>query len=181
MKKNTTPKDTKEEESIEKNIVENTEIDIEELQSELIESQNSSKESYEKLVRVQAEMENLRKRNAKDLENAHKFALDGFSRSLLEVADSISMGIKVASEKGTDIENIKKGLEMTNKVFLDTLEKYNIQQINPKNEKFNPEQHEAITMVPNPDVESNTIIDVMQVGFSLNDRVIRPAMVVVSA
>jgi molecular chaperone GrpE len=154
---------------------------IESLKQELLDAQTSSKESYDKLLRNQAEMDNLRKRNAKDLENAHKFALDGFAKSLLEVADSITMGIKTAGEENATLDGIKEGMEITNKVFLDTLEKNGIKQINPVNEKFDPANHEAITMVPNPDIESGSVIEVMQVGFSLNDRVLRPAMVVVAS
>jgi molecular chaperone GrpE len=163
----------------------NTDINIEELQQELADAQTSTKENYDKLVRMQAEMENLRKRNTKDLENAHKFALDGFAKSLLEVADSIAMGIKTAGDENATTQSIKEGMELTNKIFLDALEKNSITQINPKTgnegDAFNPETHEAITMVPSEEVESGKIIDVVQVGFALNDRVIRPAMVVVAS
>lgn len=174
-------------ESIEKSTEESTnesEVNIEELQQELQDAQNSSKENYDKMLRIQAEMDNLRKRHAKDLENAHKFALDGFAKSLLEVADSITMGIKTAGEENTTLEGIKEGMELTNKVFLDTLAKNGITQINPKTgkdgDKFNPETEEAITMIPSEEVPSGVVIDVVQVGFTLNDRVIRPAMVVVA-
>jgi molecular chaperone GrpE len=95
------------------------------------------------------------------------------------------MGIKTAGDENATTQSIKEGMELTNKIFLDALEKNSITQINPKigneGDAFNPETHEAITMVPSEEVESGKIIDVVQVGFALNDRVIRPAMVVVAS
>jgi molecular chaperone GrpE len=149
------------------------------LQAQLAEAQQSAKDNWDKVVRAQAEMENLKRRNAKDLENAHKFALDGFVKALLEVKDSLSMGLKTAHEETATIESIIEGLEMTDKVFLSTMVKFGVESINPEGEPFNPELHEAITMLPMPDKESNTVLDVVQVGFTLNGRLVRPAMVVV--
>jgi molecular chaperone GrpE len=131
------------------------------------------------VLRAQAEMENLKRRNAKDLENAHKFALDGFVKELLEVKDSLTMGLKTANEEKATIEHIIEGLEMTDKVFLSTMEKFGVEVIDPTDEAFNPEFHEAVTMVPMPDKESNSVLEVVQVGFTLNGRLVRPAMVVV--
>jgi molecular chaperone GrpE len=159
------------------NIIENA---IEgDLQAQLEEAQKSTKDNWDKVLRAQAEMENLRRRNAKDLENAHKFALDGFVKALLEVKDSLTMGLKTARDDNASIESITEGLEMTDKVFLSTLEKFGVETINPAGESFNPEFHEAVTMIPMPDKESNSVLEVIQVGFSLNGRLVRPAMVVV--
>ncbi len=149
------------------------------LQAQLEEAQKSAKDSYEKVIRAQAEMENMKRRNAIDLENAHKFALDNFAKALLEVKDSLTMGLKTAKEENATIESILEGLEMTDKVFLSTLAKFSIESINPIDETFNPEYHEAVTMVSMPDKKSNTVLEVVQVGFTLNGRLIRPAMVVV--
>ena len=149
------------------------------LQAQLAEAQQSAKDNWDKVVRAQAEMENLKRRNAKDLENAHKFALDGFVKALLEVKDSLSMGLKTAKEETATIESIIEGLEMTDKVFLSTMVKFGVEAIHPEGEPFNPELHEAITMLAMPDKESNTVLDVVQVGFTLNGRLVRPAMVVV--
>lgn len=149
------------------------------LQTQLEEAQQSAKDNWDKVLRAQAEMENLKRRNAKDLENAHKFALDGFVKGLLEVKDSLTMGLKTANEEKATIEHIIEGLEMTDKVFLSTMEKFGVETINPENEIFNPEFHEAVTMVPMPDKESNSILEVVQIGFTLNGRLVRPAMVVV--
>ncbi|MBW5290325.1 MAG: Heat shock protein GrpE [Candidatus Ruthia sp. Asou_11_S2] len=149
------------------------------LQEQLIQAQQSAKDNWDKLLRSQAEMENLKRRNAKDVENAHKFALDGFVKALLEVKDSLSMGIKTAQEEKATVKHIVEGLEMTDKVFLSTLEKFGVEIINPEGETFNPELHEAVTMIPMPDKDSNSVLEVIQFGFTLNGRLVRPAMVVV--
>ncbi|MBW5288663.1 nucleotide exchange factor GrpE [Abyssogena phaseoliformis symbiont] len=149
------------------------------LQEQLAQAQQSAKDNWDKLLRSQAEMENLKRRNAKDVENAYKFALDAFVKALLEVKDSLSMGIKTAQEEKATVKHIVEGLEMTDKVFLSTLEKFGVEMINPKGEAFNPELHEAVTMIPMPDKNSNSVLEVVQFGFTLNGRLVRPAMVVV--
>jgi len=171
----------KTEEKVEDKNVEQTTIDeqADDLQTQLEEAQQSAKDNWDKVLRAQAEMENLKRRNAKDLENAHKFALDGFVKALLEVKDSLTMGLKTANEEKATIEHIIEGLEMTDKVFLSTMEKFGVEVIDPTDEAFNPEFHEAVTMVPMPDKESNSVLEVVQVGFTLNGRLVRPAMVVV--
>ncbi|HIM54099.1 MAG TPA: nucleotide exchange factor GrpE [Gammaproteobacteria bacterium] len=171
----------KTEEKVEDKNVEQTTTDeqADDLQTQLEEAQQSAKDNWDKVLRAQAEMENLKRRNAKDLENAHKFALDGFVKALLEVKDSLTMGLKTANEEKATIEHIIEGLEMTDKVFLSTMEKFGVEVIDPTDEAFNPEFHEAITMVPMPDKESNSVLEVVQVGFTLNGRLVRPAMVVV--
>jgi len=152
---------------------------IEDLESQLQEAQQSAKDNWDKLLRSQAEMENLKRRTTKDLENAHKFALDGFVKALLEVSDSLTMGIKSAKDEKATIETTTEGLELTMKVFNSTLEKFGVESINPIDEKFDPEHHEAVTMVPMPDKKSNTVLEVIQTGFTLNGRLVRPALVIV--
>ena len=152
------------------------ELDIE---SQLAAAQQSAKDNWERSLRAQAEVENIRRRSSRDLENAHKYALDGFVKALLEVKDSLSIGLKSATDEGATIEHIIEGLKMTDKVFLTTLEKFGVNTINPTGEKFNPQLHEAVTMIPMPDKESNRVIEVVQTGFTLNGRIIRPAMVIV--
>ncbi|SFV79090.1 Heat shock protein GrpE [hydrothermal vent metagenome] len=171
----------KTEEKVEDKDVEQATTDeqSDDLQTQLEEAQQSAKDNWDKVLRAQAEMENLKRRNAKDLENAHKFALDGFVKALLEVKDSLTMGLKTANEEKATIEHIIEGLEMTDKVFLSTMEKFGVEVINPTDEAFNPEFHEAVTMVPMPDKESNSVLEVVQIGFTLNGRLVRPAMVVV--
>ena len=150
-----------------------------EQEDQLPEAQQSAKDNWDKLLRSQAEMENLKRRTAKDLEKAHKYALDGFVKALLEVKDSLSMGLKSAMDKNATLEHTIEGLELTNKVFDSTLEKFGVETVDPIGETFNPELHEAVTMVPMPDKKSNTVLEVVQVGFTLNDRLVRPAMVIV--
>ena len=152
---------------------------IEDLESQLEEAQQSAKDNWDKLLRSQAEMENLKRRTTKDLENAHKFALDAFVKALLEVSDSLTMGIKSAKDEKATLENTTEGLELTMKVFNSTLEKFGVETINPIDEKFNPDLHEAVTMVPMPDKKSNTVLEVIQTGFTLNGRLVRPALVIV--
>lgn len=149
------------------------------LETQLEAAQQSAKDNWDKVLRAQAEMENLKRRNAKDLENAHKFALDGFVKALLEVKDSLTMGLKTAQDDNASVDSITEGLEMTDKVFLSTLEKFGVELLNPTGEAFNPEFHEAVTMIPMPDKESNSVLEVVQAGFTLNGRLVRPAMVVV--
>lgn len=160
--------------------VETTETEEElDIEAQLAAAQQSAKDNWDKVLRAQAEMENIKRRSVRDLENAHKYALDGFVKALLEVKDSLSMGLKSATEKDATIEHIIEGLEMTDKVFASTLEKFGVETLDPVGEKFNPELHEAVTMLPMPDKESNSVLDVVQVGFTLNGRLVRPAMVVV--
>ncbi|HIE77765.1 MAG TPA: nucleotide exchange factor GrpE [Candidatus Thioglobus sp.] len=149
------------------------------LLAQLEDAQQSAKDSWDKLLRSEAEIQNLKRRNAKDLENAHKFALDGFVKGLLEVKDSLTMGLITAKEDSATVDHIVEGLEMTDKVFMSTMEKFGVVAINPKNEVFNPELHDAVTMVPMPEMESNSVLEVVQIGFTLNGRLVRPAMVVV--
>ena len=149
------------------------------LEAQLAAAQQSAKDNWDKLLRSQAEMENLKRRTAKDLEKAHKYALDGFVKALLEVKDSLSMGLKSAMDKNATLEHTIEGLELTNKVFNSTLEKFGVETVDPIGETFNPELHEAVTMVPMPNKKSNTVLEVVQVGFTLNDRLVRPAMVIV--
>jgi molecular chaperone GrpE len=151
------------------------------LQAQLDQAQQSTQENWGKFLRSQAEIENLKRRQSKELENAHKFALEGFVKALLEVKDSLSMGLKSAQAEQANLETLIEGIQMTDKVFLSTLEKFNVQMIDPKEQSFNPELHQAVTMVPNPDTKANIVLEVVQVGWTLNNRLIRPAMVVVSS
>jgi molecular chaperone GrpE len=89
------------------------------------------------------------------------------------------MGLKLATDENASLEHTVEGLKLTNKVFTSTLEKFGVETVDPKDEKFNPELHEAVTMIPMPDKKSNTVLEVVQVGFTLNGRLVRPAMVIV--
>lgn len=153
---------------------------IEELQAKLTEVENQAQENWDKLLRANAEMDNLRRRTERELENAHKYALERFAQELLAVRDSLEMGIAAAEQEEASVEKIREGTELTLRMLESAMDKFNIQQIDPQGEPFNPELHQAMSMVEMPDKEPNTVINVMQKGYLLNDRLIRPAMVMVS-
>ena len=159
--------------------MESKEVDVEFLQNQLEKLQEQSKVSLDKVVRAQAEMENLRKRAARDVENAHKYALEKFSNELLPIMDSLELGLS-ASVKAKNLDNLCKGMELTLEMFNTVMEKFGITMIEPKGEKFNPELHDAVSMQETNDSNSGIIIEVMQKGYTLNGRLIRPAMVVVA-
>lgn len=155
-------------------------VDNESLEEQLQQAQETIKDYWDQVVRMRAEVENNRKRAERDVENAHKYALKNFVDSLLPVIDSMEMGQAAANAENATLESIREGSELTMTMFAQVLERSGLQEINPLGEKFDPEKHQAISMVEVPDATSNSIIEVMQKGFSLNDRLIRPAMVVVA-
>ena len=138
----------------------------------------------EELMRAKAEMQNIRRRSEIDVEKAHKFALEKFVKELLPVLDSLEKAVE--STEGHEVHNeevvtrIKEGVDMTLDMFTRAMEKFNVEQINPVGEPFDPQQHEAMSMVPSAEAEPNTVIAVMQKGYTLNGRVVRPAMVMVA-
>ena len=150
-------------------------------EDDLIEQLNTAKskaeENWDLLLRTKAEMENLRRRTQKDLENAHKFGIEKFVTELLPVMDSMELGL-AAEEAST--ESLKEGMTLTINMVSQMFEKFNIKMVDPMNEKFDPEFHQAMAAQPTDDVEPNTVIAVMQKGYVLNDRLVRPAMVMVS-
>jgi len=150
------------------------------LEEQLQQAQATIKDYWDQVVRMRAEVENNRKRAERDVENAHKYALKNFVDSLLPVIDSMEMGQAAANAENATLESIREGSELTMTMFVQVLERSGLQQINPLGEKFDPEKHQAISMIEVPDAKSNSVIEVMQKGFSLNDRLIRPAMVVVA-
>lgn len=137
-------------------------------------------EHWDQLLRTRAELENLRRRHTSELEKAHKFALDGFVRELLPVRDSLELGHDAASDDSADVEKLREGTELTLKLLTDVMGKFGVERIDPEGETFNPEYHQAMTMQPRADVPPNTVITVVQKGYLLNGRLVRPAMVIVS-
>jgi molecular chaperone GrpE len=150
------------------------------IEDQLLKAQATIKEYWDQVLRMRAEIENNRKRAERDVQNAHKYALKGFVENLLPVIDSMEMGQAAAISENATLESLRKGSELTRNMFAQVLERSGLQQINPLGEKFDPERHQAISMVEIEDAESNSVIEVMQKGFLLNDRLIRPAMVVVA-
>ncbi|MEE9351570.1 MAG: nucleotide exchange factor GrpE [Thiotrichaceae bacterium] len=145
------------------------------LELELEEAKGKADENWDKFVRLQAEMNNLRRRNEKQVDDAHKFAVKKFAESLLPVADSLEMGMAAEG----DVGQIREGMDLTLKVLLDALNKHKVEVVNPVGEAFNPDYHQAISMLPGDGQKDNDVISVMQKGYTLNGRLIRPAMVVV--
>jgi molecular chaperone GrpE len=134
----------------------------------------------ESVLRAQADAINSQRRAEKEVEKARKFALEGFSREVLVVADNLERALSVVDQTDQSLQPIVEGIELTLKSFSDVLAKYNIEAVEPMGEPFDPQLHQAMSMVPNPEVEPNTVIAVMQKGYTLNGRLIRPAMVIVS-
>ena len=135
-------------------------------------------EAQDRALRVQADAENQRKRMARDVENAHKYGLERLVADLVPVVDSLELGIE-ATGTGTEIENLRQGMDLTLKKFLDSLARFGVTPINPQGEKFNPDRHEAVSAQPLEGAEPNSIISVMQKGYELYGRLVRPAMVVI--
>ena len=152
----------------------------EEIHLALEDARAKADDHWNQLLRVNAEMDNLRKRSSRDLENAHKFALEKFAGELLPVRDSLEMGLSAAEGAEGDVEKIREGMELTLKMLAGAMEKFGIVQVDPAGEKFDPQLHEAMSMMESADAEPNTVLHVVQKGYQLNDRLIRPAMVVVS-
>ena len=156
-----------------------SETDPQALQALLEDARNKADSHWDQCLRLQADIDNLRKRNERDLANAHKFALEKFAVDLLPVKDSLEMGLAAAGDNA-DIARLKEGGELTLKMLASAMDKYNIKEVNPLNEVFNPEYHEAMSMQERADVAPNTVVTVVQKGYLLNERLIRPAMVIVS-
>jgi molecular chaperone GrpE len=152
----------------------------ESIERQLERTQETVKDYWDQIMRLKAEMENNRKRAVRDIENAHKFALKNFTEALLPVIDSMDMGQQAAAAENASLKSIVEGTNMTETMFVQVLEKHGLKRLNPVGEKFNPEQHQAISMIEDENVKSDHVINVMQKGFSLNDRLVRPAMVIVA-
>ena len=147
-------------------------------EAEMAELQAKADENWERYVRAVAETENVRKRAARDVEHAHKFALERFGKELLGVKDTLEMGLAVDD---ASIESLIEGSNATLKLLGSTLERFGIVEIDPEGEPFDPEFHEAISMQPSDEVEPNSVLKVVQKGYTLNGRLLRPAMVIVAA
>ncbi|PVY75958.1 molecular chaperone GrpE [Tamilnaduibacter salinus] len=140
-------------------------------------------EFQDQMLRTQAEMQNVRRRAEIDVEKARKFAVEKFVKELLPVADSLEKAVESAQEKEAAddvVASIREGAEMTLNLFLTSIEKFNVKQLDPVGEPFDPQYHEAMSMVPAPDAEPNSVVTVVQKGYTLHDRVVRPAMVMVA-
>jgi molecular chaperone GrpE len=143
----------------------------------LLEAEERAKDNWERLLRSQAELDNIKRRSEKDIANAHKFSLEKMIKELLPVVDSLEMALTgQPKEGGADF----RGVELTYKMFVNVLEKQGVKQLNPVGEAFNPHEHEAVNTQVAVDKDPDTVLAVMQKGYSLYDRLVRPAMVTVS-
>lgn len=153
-------------------------------EGEVAELREQLAEQKEQVLRAKAEMQNVRRRSELDVQKAHKFGTEKLIKELLPVVDSLEKAIEstrddeVANEKV--VTRIREGVDMTLNMLLTNLEKFNVKQINPVGEPFDPQLHEAMSMVPSQEAEPNSVIAVMQKGYTLNDRLVRPAMVMVA-
>jgi len=151
---------------------------VEELMQKLETLQGKADGYLNDLMRARAEAENVRKRSARDIENAHKYGQERFIVEMLPVRDSMDLGL-AAAESATDIESLREGMALTRKAFVQALEKLGVTEVDPLGEKFNPELHQAISVQP-ADAEPNTVLTVVQKGYCLHDRLLRPALVIVA-
>lgn len=148
------------------------------LAAQVEELEQSLAEAKDQALRAAAEAQNVRRRADQEAEKARKFALEKFVKELLPVVDSLEKALESMQDDASEAH--REGVSMTLKMQLDVLSKFGVESIEPQGEPFDPQVHEAMAMVPNPELDPNTVMDVMQKGYLLNGRLVRPAMVVVS-
>ncbi len=165
--------------SIEQELDEAVEIE-QDLGRLLEEAKSKADENWDQLIRARAELDNLRRRQKKELENAHKYGIEKFVRELLPIKDSLELGLTAAQNENADVASLLQGTEMTLDLFAAAMDKFEIVEVNPEGQPFDPEFHQAMSMVPSSDVEPNTVITVIQKGYTLKGRLVRPAMVMVA-
>lgn len=154
---------------------------VEELQKKLEAAEAALAEAKDNALRARAEAENARRRSMLDVENANKYGIEKLARELLNVVDSLEHGLEAISEPDqTQIVHLREGMQLTHKLLIDTLDKFQIKQVNPKGETFDPKQHEALTMQPTSELDPNKVLSVVQKGYVIHDRILRPARVVVA-
>ena len=156
------------------------ELTVESVQAELELALAKVDEQQADVLRAQAEVQNIRRRSEQDVAKAHKFGQEKLMTEVVSLLDNLGRAIEAAGTEGASLEVLLEGVEMSQKTLLSGLKKFNVDQLDPHGEPFNPALHEAMTAVPNPDLEPNTVMEVFQKGYTLNGRLVRPAMVVVS-
>lgn len=153
--------------------------------SPMAELQVANNALKDQMLRLAADMENLRKRTAREMQDAKTYAVTNFARDMLSVSDNLRRALDAIpadalAEGDSGLKALAEGVEITERAMLNTLERHGVTQIAPEGQKFDPNFHQAIFEVPNPDVPNNTVVQVMQTGYAIGDRVLRPAMVGVS-
>jgi len=175
---NLDPQETKAEEMSAEEV---TDATLGEALKKLVDAEEVASRANDDLLRVQAEMQNLRRRSEQDIEKAHKYSQEKFSTELLSVMDNLERALAAAANHEDDtVKAIYEGVDLTLKSFTDCFNRFHIEAVDPMGEPFDPQLHQAMTIIENAEVEPNTVIEVMQKGYTLHGRVIRPAMVVVS-
>ncbi|MCK6265363.1 nucleotide exchange factor GrpE [Vibrio sp. ZSDE26] len=153
---------------------------IAQLEAALLTSEAKVQEQQDSVLRAKAEVENMRRRTEQEIDKARKYALNKFAEELLPVIDNLERAIQSADAENEAVKPVLEGVEMTHKSFVDVVAKFGLKEINPEGEAFNPEMHQAMSIQESADHEPNSVMFVMQKGYELNGRVIRPAMVMVS-
>ncbi|MFQ3332003.1 MAG: molecular chaperone GrpE [Oceanospirillaceae bacterium] len=156
------------------------EVTVESVQAELELATAQVDEQQADVLRAQAEVQNIRRRSEQDVAKAHKFGQEKLMTEVVSLLDNLARAIEASKAEGASLKSLLEGVEMSQKMLLDGLKKFNVDQLDPHGEPFDPDLHEAMTAVPNPDLEPNTVMEVFQKGYTLNGRLVRPAMVVVS-
>lgn len=151
-----------------------------ELREQLAQARAKAEENWNQFLRARAELENVRRRAERDVEQAHKYAIEKLASELLSVKDSLEMGVQAANEPGADVTKLREGSELTLKMMNQLMERFEIKPMNPQGEKFDPELHEAMAAQESAEHDPNTVIHVVQKGYLLHDRLLRPAMVIVA-
>ncbi|MBK1725551.1 nucleotide exchange factor GrpE [Halorhodospira neutriphila] len=153
---------------------------IGELESALSEAQSQAQSNWDQVLRLRAELENAQRRAQKDVEQAKRQGLEKVANDLLQVKDSLEMGVQAAEDAEADREKLLEGSQLTLKMLNQVFERFSIEEIDPAGERFNPDYHEAVTTQPSQDQEPNTVLHVVQKGYRLDERLLRPALVVVA-
>ena len=156
------------------------EAEIAMLYAELETAKQTIADQKDSVVRAAADVDNMRRRAAQDVEKAHKFALEKFANELLPVIDNLERAIEFSDKENETLKPLLEGIDMTVKSFNDAVAKFGVEIVNPQGEQFNPDFHQAMSIQPSNDVTPNTVLAVMQKGYTLNGRLLRPAMVMVS-
>ncbi len=156
------------------------EAEIAMLYAELEAAKQTIADQKDGVIRAAADVDNIRRRAAQDVEKAHKFALEKFASELLPVIDNLERAIEFSDKENETLKPLLEGIDMTVKSFNDAVAKFGVEIVNPQGEQFNPEFHQAMSIQPSNDVTPNTVLAVMQKGYTLNGRLLRPAMVMVS-
>lgn len=151
----------------------------EDLRQRLAEAEHKAEENWDKFLRSQAELENLRRRMERELQSVQKYAIEKFAKDLLPVMDSLELGLQAALETD-DLNKIREGIELTLKQLLTVFDRFHIRLIDPLGERFNPEFHQAMAVEEIKGVDPDSVVRVLQKGYTLNDRILRPALVVVA-